>query len=407
MPDRPIRVADGARVALAAAEEFTAWLRECGYATTTVEEKVRSVSGLVRWMDRRGIDLEDLDEQCIALALKLKRKKRSSSRQRALEHFLERLRARGVVSPREVPAASSPAAQLEERYVQYLREERGLVPVTVINYRGLVRRFLAARFGRRSTNLQKLTPGEIADFLLRALPTMSPKRGQLMACALRSFLRFAFAKEETAADLSLSVPSVRHPHKAAVPRFVEAKDIERILDTCDLTSAVGRRDHAVLLLLARLGLRASEVVDLELDDLRWRAGELVVHGKGAVDDRLPLPKDVGEALTKSLHDRPRCASRRVFLRMRAPWRGLGSPSTVSTIARRAIERSGLQPPSRGAHLLRHSLATTMIQGGATMAEIGQLLRHRSANSTEIYAKVDFEGLRGIALPWLGSKGRVR
>lgn len=406
MPHQPIGAAHGSRARFAAVREFTSWLRDSGYAAATVEEKTRSVGDFVRWIDARGIALADLDERRIAGALKRRRAKQTSSYGRALLHFLERLRERGIVAPRELPAADWPAARLEERYVRYLREERGLVPVTVINYRGVIRVFLAKRFGRRAIHLRKLSPREIADFLLRHLPTMSPKRGQLMACALRSFLRFAFVKEETPVDLSLSVPSIEHPHKAVVPRYVEAKDVERILGTCDLSDSVGRRDYAVLLLLARLGLRASEVVELELGDLHWRAGEIVVHGKGAAHDRLPLPKDVGEALTRYLRDRPSCVSRRVFVRLRAPWRGFGSPSTVSTIARRAIDRSGLEPAVRGAHLLRHSLATTMVQRGATMAEIGQLLRHRSANSTEIYAKVDFEGLRGIALPWIG-KGRAR
>lgn len=406
MSHRPIAVPHGSRACSAVVEEFAAWLRDSGYAAATVDEKTRFVADLVRWIEARGIALADLDEIRVAAAIKRRHAKQTSSYGRALLHFLEHLRDRGIVAPRELPTENSAAARLEERYARYLREERGLAPVTVINYRGVTRLFLAERFGRRPTQPDKLRPRVVADFLLRHLRTMSPKRAQLMACALRSFLRFAFIKEETAVDLSLSVPSVEQPRKAVVPRYVEAKDVERILGTCDLLTSVGRRDHAVLLLLARLGLRASEVVELELDDLDWRAGEIVVHGKGAAQDRLPLPKDVGEALTKYLHDRPSCASRRVFLRLRAPWRGFGSPSTVSTIARRGIDRAGIHPAMRGAHMLRHSLATTMVQRGATMAEIGQVLRHRSASSTEIYAKVDFEGLRGIALPWLG-KGRAR
>src|SRR5581483_6546900 len=165
------------------------------------------------------------------------------------------------------------------------------------------------------------------------------------------------------------------------------------------------RDQAVLLLLARLGLRAGEVVKLELDDIHWRSAELVVRGKGKLHDRLPLPKDVGAALARYLTtDRPRCACRRVFLRLRAHVRGLASAAAVTTIVERAIDRTGLKPPWRGAHLLRHSLATDMIRGGATLGEIGQLLRHRSPVTTEVYAKVDFEGLRGVALPWPGARG---
>ncbi len=387
-----------------AVEEFAAWLGELGYAAATVREKVRFVTGLVRWMKARDLSAADLDERRVGAALK-RRGATPSNHRRALLHFLELLRDRRVVAPLELPDCQTPAARLEEQYARYLREERGLVRATEVNYRGFVRRFLAERFGRRPTDLTKLSPRHAPDFLLRHLRTMSPKRAQLMGSALRSFLRFSFLKAKTTVDLSLAVPTVRQYRKAAVPRYLAQEDVERVLATCDLASAVGRRNHAVLLLLARLGLRAGEIVKLELDDLRWRVGELVVRGKGEVHDRLPLPKEVGEALSLFLaRGRVACSSRRVFLRLRAPVRGFASAAAVSTIVKRAIDRSGLRPPLRGAHLFRHSLATALIQRGATMAEIGQVLRHRSANTTEQYAKVDFEGLRGVSLPWLGIGG---
>lgn len=177
------------------------------------------------------------------------------------------------------------------------------------------------------------------------------------------------------------------------------------MGTCDRSTVTGRRDHAILLLLARLGLRASEIVKLELGDVRWREGEVVVRGKGLVRDRLPLVADVGAALsTYVTKDRPSSSSRRAFLCVRAPHRGLGHSSTVSTIVAQAIDRAGLTPATRGAHLLRHSLATTMVRRGASFAEIGQVLRHRSANTTEIYAKLDFDALRDVAMPWPTSRG---
>jgi site-specific recombinase XerD len=388
----------------AAVEEFADWLGKLGYATATLREKVRFARALANWMKARGLSVADLDERCVGAALK-HRGASSGNRRRALLHFLEFLRDRRVVAALEMPDDRSPAAQLEERYARYLRDDRGLVEATVVNYRGFACRFLAERFGRRATDLTKLSPRHATDFLLRHLRTMSPKRAQLMGCALRSFLRFSFLKAMTTVDLSLGVPTVRQYRKASVPRYLAHEDVERVLATCDLATAVGQRDHAVLLLLARLALRASEVVKLELGDLRWRAGELVVRGKSEVHDRLPLPKEVGEALALFLSQtRAACSSRRVFLRLRAPVRGFASAAAVSTIVKRAIDRSGLRPPMRGAHLFRHSLATDMIQRGATMAEIGQVLRHRSVNTTEQYAKVDFEGLRGVSLPWLGIGG---
>lgn len=192
---------------------------------------------------------------------------------------------------------------------------------------------------------------------------------------------------------------------SSVPRYLSARDVERLLRTCKRSPVTGRRDLAVLLLLARLGLRASEVIALELDDLRWREGEIVVHGKGLVRDRLPLLRDVGEALALYLSkDRPPGTSRRVFLCHRAPHRGFAHPSTISTIVARALVRAGLTPATRGAHLLRHSLATAMARRGASFAEIGQVLRHRSPNTTEIYAKLDFGALRNVALPWPTTRG---
>lgn len=175
---------------------------------------------------------------------------------------------------------------------------------------------------------------------------------------------------------------------------------ERLLKACDRSTPIGRRDYAILLLLARLGLRAGEVMALQIDDLNWRASEILVRGKGLFHDRLPLPREVGEALTRYLlRDRPVCPTRRLFVCMRAPRRPLGGPATMTTIVRRALVRADLHPFLKGPHLLRHSLATSLLRTGATMGEIGEVLRHRFSHSTEIYAKVDFKGLRSLAHPW--------
>jgi site-specific recombinase XerD len=226
-----------------------------------------------------------------------------------------------------------------------------------------------------------------------------------MGTALRSFLRFLFLRGETAMDLTHAVPTVRRWRLASVPRHLPAPDVERLLRACKCAPVTGRRNHAVLLLLARLGLRASEVMALELGDLRWWEGEIIVRGKGRVRDRLPLVAEVGEAIALYLRtDRPTGSSRRVFLCSRAPHRGFAHPSTVSTIVARALAQAGLAPATRGAHLLRHSLATAMLRRGASFTEIGQVLRHRSPNTTEIYAKLDFGALRDIALPWPTTRG---
>jgi integrase/recombinase XerD len=221
-----------------------------------------------------------------------------------------------------------------------------------------------------------------------------------MTTAFRSFFRFLFQKGELQADLAASVPTVADWRLSTVPKYLTREEVERVLKACNRRTASGRRDYAILLLLARLGLRAGEVVALRLEDINWRAGEIMVRGKGLFHDRMPLPAEVGEALTSYLRrDRPACPTRRVFVCMKAPRRGFAGPATLTTIVRRALARADLRPAFKGAHLLRHSLATGMLRSGATMAEIGEVLRHRTPNTTEIYAKVDFEALRSLAHPW--------
>jgi integrase len=223
-----------------------------------------------------------------------------------------------------------------------------------------------------------------------------------MATVLRSFLSFLFQKGRIAMNLAAAVPSVPRQHLAELPRYLEAREVEKVLGSCDRRRKIGKRDYAILLLLARLGLRANEVVQLTLDDIDWRAGELLIRGKGARVDRLPLLQDVGQALADYLKNaRPVCSSRRMFIQCRAPLEGFARPGCVSSLVREALQRVQLCPHNRGAHVLRHSLATGMLRNGASLAQIGQVLRHQLPQSTEIYAKVDFNALRALALPWPG------
>jgi len=204
--------------------------------------------------------------------------------------------------------------------------------------------------------------------------------------------------------LAASVPSVADWRLSELPKFLEPEQVERLLEACNRTTPEGRRDHAVLLLLARLGLRAGEVVHMELDDIDWENGAIMVRGKSRREDRLPLPTDVGEALAAYLAEaRPRCPSRTVFLRLRAPRQGFRSSVAVCDIVRRALARAGLHPGRKGSHLLRHGLAVKMLRGGASLAEIGEILRHELPITTEIYAKVDVAALRALALPWQGGE----
>lgn len=240
--------------------------------------------------------------------------------------------------------------------------------------------------------------------MLSHLHRLSPKRAQLCLSALRGFFRFLNQRGLLLADLASAVPTVANWRLTEVPKFIAPREVEQLLLSCDQDSLVGQRDYTVLLLLARLGLRAGEVVHLQLNDIDWRAGEIHVRGKGGRSDALPLPADIGEALAAYLrHGRPLCSTRRVFVRARAPHTGFASSVAIDSIVRRALQRAKLDPPRKGAHLLRHSLATAMLRDGASLAEIGQLLRHRLPQTTEIYAKVDPVSLGALAQPWPGEQ----
>ena len=386
-------------------ETFCGSMVDLKYQPSTIRHKLWTVSCLQRWMQAERVKLEEFDERLIDRMREARRRRGRVCRnlRTTLSQLLCHLRACGAVA-RPVPPTPTEMDLLLAPYEQHLRRERGLAECTTHNYSKYVREFVADRFDEHP-KFAALRSQDVRDFCLKRMRTMVPKRAQFMGSALRSFLRFLFLHGETTIDLSLALLTVRSWRLVGVPAHISSEEAGQLLCSCDRSSGVGRRDYAILLLLARLGLRGGEVVALELGDLHWRDGEIHVRGKGLVRDRLPLLVEVGEALVQYLqHGRPTSECRRVFLRQRAPYRGLGHPSTVSTIVARALDRAGLTPAQRGAHLLRHSLATEMIRHGASMSEIGQVLRHRSPNTTEIYAKVDFDALRDVAMPWPTSGG---
>lgn len=386
-------VADERDVHVAA---FIATLAKVGYAKKTQRDKERLIVPFIRWVRQAGNAVEDLDDARVDAFLVCPSRRRYKHRT-ALLQFLEYLRSEGVLPPRRLEP--SPGEMLVQRYLDYLRDQQGLSAHSLAAYSPFVRAFVAAQ--RLPENSAAVDAAAVRRHLLGFSQSRSTSFVRLLAASLRSFLRFCFLDGTTAKDLSTSVPPVRRWRLAAVPPFLVAEEVERVIAAADRSTAHGCRTWAVLMLVARLGLRASEVVALELDDIRWDAGEIVVRGKGGVHDRLPLPADVGEALALYLTTaRGPSTSRRVFLRLIAPRVGLSHPTEVSKIAREALERAGLLPTGRvGAHIFRHSLATRMIRGGASLEEISQVLRHRSTMVTLLYAKVDFVQLRGVALQW--------
>ncbi|MDB4958157.1 MAG: integrase family protein [Myxococcales bacterium] len=374
-------------------DTFAAELVKGGYRRFTGQIRLRVLKDLGSWLAASGRGVSDLGEPLVTAYLKERRRKCRHGSRRGLHAFLELLRRVDVIAP-AVVAEGSAADQLRLRYETYLQRERGLAPVTIEGYRPFVHRFLDEH---PRASLHALGSADVSRFLLQCAGEMSRARAKLLATALRSLFRFLFREELTSVDLTPAVLSVANWRYSSVPRHLDTSQVERVIAAVSSEP----RDHAIVLLLARLGLRALEIVMLELSDIDWRIAEITVPGKGAVRDRLPLPSDVGQALATYLRDvRPRSSSRRVFLCARAPYHAFSGSSVVSTVVARALRRAGIDdPPSHGAHLLRHSLATTLLKVGASMSEIGEVLRHRSPTTTEIYAKVDLTGLRTLAQSW--------
>jgi site-specific recombinase XerD len=316
--------------------------------------------------------------------------------------MLSMLRQKGIVKPYQPPVADNARSKIAAEFHCYLLQELGRSLSTAKNYVPFIDRFLMERFRNKTPDLASLRAPDVTGFVMRHAHQLSPVRAGIMVTALRSFFRYLLHRGAIATDLAGCVPTVPNWSLSTLPRFLPANAVEKLLQRSDRKTAVGRRNHAILLLLARLGVRAGEVIKLSLDDIDWASGQITIHGKGRRSARLPLPADVGAALATYLRrDRPASANRRVFLRHRAPLTGFANPSTLSSIVRRALKRAGIESAHTGAHVLRHSLATSMLRQGRSLDEIGELLRHQSPNTTAIYAKVDVAALHTLALPWPG------
>jgi site-specific recombinase XerD len=273
---------------------------------------------------------------------------------------------------------------------------------TITKYMPIVRAFLAERFPSGILDFQKISAGNIAKFVQRQAERITSKDAPTVVTALRSFLRHLLYRGAIDTDLAACVPTIATWSLSKVPKFLPAEQIQRVLDACDRDTASGKRNYCILLLLARLGLRAGEVVALTLDDIHWEAGVITVQGKGKRVAQMPLPVEVGVAIAAYLRRvRPACSSRRVFIREKAPLIGFANSVAICSLVNRALKKAGVESAYRGSHLFRHSLATTMLKHGASLPEIGDLLRHRRPDTTAIYAKVDLVSLRSIALPWPG------
>jgi len=385
-------------------DAFAAALSGQGYSRLTTKVKIRVISKFSQWLQKRHLVIEELNESCINKFIRYRKKGNlmRSGDELALEQFIAFLREKGILSAFAPEIKVSDIQRVENNFAQYLQQERGLSQATIDNYLPTIRRFLTECFRKRKIIFKKLHARDISKFVLRYAHTMSPGRAKTMVNALRSFFRFLHQRGEIAIDLAAVVPTVARWQFSEIPKFLQPEQVKHILESWDRSTGTGKRNYAILLLMSRLGLRAGEIVHMELDDILWETGELIVKGKSSRDEKLPLPHDVGRAIATYLRDiRPPCSSRRLFIRMVAPLRGFSSSATVCTIVRDSLARAGINTEFKGAHLFRHTLATNMLRGGANIAEIGEILRHQDPNATEIYTKVDFESLRAIAQPWIG------
>lgn len=383
---------------------FARWLSVQGYGHKTGQAKIRLAADFSHWLNERHLEVKDVTEEQVARFLKA-RKQQCRWRPRhsqSLMQLLEYLRQIDILAEPVVAVSDHPRDQLLEQYAAYLKEQRGLQQLTIDKYLPVARRFLVARVDGQCLRLGRLQVKDITGFLLADDPQQSLSRTQLTAGVLRSFLGFLTQTGKLAVNLAVSVPPVANRRWSRVPAFLEKVQVEQLLSSCDQACPTGRRDHAVLLLVARLGLRAGEVANLNLEQIDWEAGEIYVRGKSAREERLPLLPEVGQAIAGYLRrDRPASPCRRVFLRLSAPHQGFSSAGAIAHIVRSALTRAQLDPPQKGAHLLRRSLATHMLSHGASLHQIGQILRHKRAQTTELYAKVDVTALRALAQPWPG------
>jgi integrase/recombinase XerD len=319
-----------------------------------------------------------------------------------LKRFIDYLAEAGVVCLPAPPAKKLTAMEcLRAEYAHYLRLRRGLSEATVEACLGYFERFMAFRFKGELRDLNAIAPDDILSFLRELATRARPYRGKSAPSHLRNLFKFLFWSGKTRQNLAASIPRIAQPGAANLPRYLKPGEIQRLIDATWSEDAIGRRDHAIMLLLARLGLRAVEVVAIQLEDIDWRSGEILIRGKGKLHDRMPLPQEVGQAIVHYIQNARVGGSRALFVSSRAPHEAFKDAQIINCVLNRAFEKSGLKQPQKyiGSHLLRHSLATALLGQGASLEEISHVLRHRSRATTTIYAKCDLRALRSIAQAW--------
>jgi site-specific recombinase XerD len=389
------------------AEGFIVELVGRGYRPRSLRGQLELMGHLSRWLAEQGLAPAALTPESVERFLAVRREGDVSLRSwRAVGPLVVYLRGLGV-APEPMVSTVTPVERLLAGYRDYLLRERGLTPGSVAHWERVAGLFLAERSEPLEDALQRLSAREVTGFVVaRCAPgRCSGSAAKILTGGLRSLLRYLHLAGFTAIPLAQAVPRAAGWRLSSLPRALEAGEVTRLLASCDRATAIGRRDRAILSLLARLGLRCCELAALCLDDIDWRAGEIAIRGKGSATERLPLPHDVGEALADYLRD-GRSASarfREVFVTAKAPRRPL-SPTAVTHVVGSACKRAGIRPV--GAHRLRHTLASDLLRAGTPLAQIAPVLRHASVATTAIYAKVDRDALRTLARPWPLAEGEA-
>jgi site-specific recombinase XerD len=386
-------------------DRFSEFLRDRGNSVATTQSQIRLIADLSRWLDRRRLKACDLDEATIDVFIKARHQKMHF---RVGDRLVLRLLQQHLQKFGVLPVQTSLPVQvhpLEHAFAQYLECERGVARITLVNYLFFVRIFLSEQSIPDTISGMPIGAESVIQFVLRHARSHSPEYAKHLVTALRAFFHFLQFRGDTTSDLASCVPAVSCWKMTTLPQSLRQDEVENVLKSFNTQRRAGLRDLAILLLISRLGLRAGEVANLELDDLHWEAGEITVRGKGHRENRFPLPRDVGKALVAYLQlTRPlKCGTRRLFIRTYPPFTGFATSVAVTTLVRRALVRSGLHLPRMGAHLFRHTLASQMLRRGATLVEIGGVLRHRNPDTTTIYAKVDLSRLRDVTQPWPGGQ----
>jgi site-specific recombinase XerD len=385
-------------------DSYAAEMHQQGYAAATVRAHLGLLTDFSRWLAVHRLSVHEITAELFPCYLRSRQRRHwriTHNNPSALKRMFDLLIRQGVIAEPAHPLRS-PVDQVLDEFASYLRQERGLAELTVKLHLFFIGKFLAERFGTWPVDLSTLTGSDVIDFVRRRVRSMKPEYAKSQNSALRVFLQFERYRGHLSTDLAACVPSVPIRDLSTLPKAIPGDQIQLLLASCDRTTSVGRRTYAILLLLARLGLRATELLHLRLEDLDLQNGWITVRGKRGRFSQLPLPVDVGEAVVDYLRNaRPKSDSRYVFLRANAPISGFKGSTSLGGIVREAVLRAGINSPQKGTHQFRHALATQMLQRGASLPEIAELLRHRSFRTTAIYAKVDVAALRTLALPWPG------